>query len=108
MPDQTVTSSLRAQLESERSQLRGQLEQLNGGDEGSGFDDNFADSGQVAAELGEVQSLARQLRDQLHEVEHALAKMDKGTYGQCEVCGGEIAPARLEAMPAARHCINHA
>ena len=108
MPDQTITSSLRAQLESERAQLRGQLDQLNGGDEGPGFDDNFADSGQVAAEQGEVQSLLRQLREQLEEVERALGKMDKGTYGQCEVCGGEIAAARLEAMPAARHCINHA
>ena len=108
MPDQTVTSSLRAQLESDRAHLRAQIDQLNGGDEGSGFDDNFADSGQVAAEQGEVQSLARQLREQLDDVERALAKMDKGTYGQCEVCGGEIAPARLEAMPAARHCINHA
>ena len=31
---------------------------------------------------------------------------DRGrTYGVCEECGGAIAEARLEAMPAARLCI---
>ena len=33
-------------------------------------------------------------------------KFDAGTYGQCESCGDQIAEARLEAMPAARLCIN--
>ena len=38
----------------------------------------------------------------------ALGRLENGTYGVCEVCGVAIAPARLEAMPAARFCINHA
>ena len=66
---------------------------------------NFADSGQVAAEQGEIMALATDLRDQLDDVERALAKLDAGTYGQCEVCGEPIADARLEAMPATRFCI---
>ena len=52
--------------------------------------------------------LADQLRGELDEVERALAKLDEGTYGKCETCGEPIAEARLEAMPAARYCINHA
>jgi len=40
------------------------------------------------------------------EVEHALAKFEEGTYGRCENCGQPIAPARLEAKPGARLCIN--
>ena len=71
-------------------------------------DDNFADSGQVAAEQGETQALAAQLRDQLDDVEQALAKLDEGTYGPCEVCGEPIGDARLEVMPATRFCIEHA
>jgi len=38
-------------------------------------------------------------------VEHALEKINAGTYGDCESCHDEIAAARLEAMPAARFCI---
>ena len=38
----------------------------------------------------------------------AITRLDEGTYGTCEVCGQPIAPARLEAMPATRYCINHA
>jgi len=39
-------------------------------------------------------------------VEHALVKLDDGSYGVCEECGRPINGARLEAMPAARHCID--
>jgi RNA polymerase-binding transcription factor DksA len=108
VPDKTATSSLRAQLEAERDRLRTQIDQLGVGGEPPGFDDNFADSGQVAAEQGENISLANQLEDQLNDVQRALEKLDEGTYGICEVCGTEIAAARLEAMPATRYCIDHA
>jgi RNA polymerase-binding transcription factor DksA len=39
-------------------------------------------------------------------VELALDKLGAGTYGSCESCGKPIAPARLEAKPAARTCID--
>ena len=52
--------------------------------------------------------LAARLRTELDEVERALAKLDDGSYGQCEICSAPIAPDRLEAMPATRFCIDHA
>jgi DnaK suppressor protein len=45
---------------------------------------------------------------ELVEVQDALARIDAGTYGKCEVCGKEISAARLDAMPATRYCIEHA
>jgi RNA polymerase-binding protein DksA len=60
----------------------------------------------VTAERGEADALAAKLVETLAEVEAALAKIDDGTYGTCEQCGKEIAPARLEAKPAARNCID--
>ena len=39
------------------------------------------------------------------QVEAALSKMEKGTYGICEKCGAKIEEARLEADPAATLCI---
>ena len=97
-------STVRASLEAERTQLNEQLTELDGG----AFDENFADSGQVAAEQGEVHALASSLKDQLDAVEQALVKLDEGTYGLCERCQEPIPPARLEAVPASRFCIQHA
>jgi len=40
----------------------------------------------------------------LSDVEHALRRLDDGTYGVCEACGGQISEARHRAHPAARTC----
>jgi DnaK suppressor protein len=42
----------------------------------------------------------------LEDVRGALARFDQGRYGECEECGGEIAEARLEALPYTPYCIN--
>jgi len=99
-------ASVRAELEDERDRLAERLRELSRDESSLEFDDNFADSGQVAAEQGENQALAAQLRDQLDDVEAAIAKLDDGTYGVCEICGRPIGEARLEAMPTARLCID--
>jgi DnaK suppressor protein len=38
-------------------------------------------------------------------VARALAKLEDGTYGVCDACGGPIAPARLRAAPESVLCI---
>lgn len=101
-------SSLRGRLEEEAGQLQSQLRELGRDESSLDYDDNFADSGQVAAEQGENQALASRLREQLDDVELALGKLDDGNYGRCEICGTQIGEARLEVMPAARFCIEHA
>ncbi len=42
----------------------------------------------------------------LDQIEAALRKIDKGTYGLCESCQRPIAKARLDALPFARYCID--
>jgi RNA polymerase-binding transcription factor DksA len=102
-----ASAEVRALLEQERSALRAQLAELGFGEEGLlDYDSNFADSSQVTAERGEAEALAASLKETLDEVEDALAKFDAGTFGTCENCGKPIAPARLEAKPAARFCID--
>lgn len=103
---EVTNATQRAQLEEERARIRAQLEQMGHFGTGMSFDEGFADSGQVTAERGEVEALASTLVETLTEVEHALEKMDLGTYGICETCGAQIPEARLEAKPAARLCIN--
>lgn len=108
-PESTTSpSSLRAELERERDLLRSKVNELDSGGDDLEYDDNFADSAQVAAEMGENRVLYDQLRRDLNDIEAALKRMDEGTYGRCEVCGNEISEPRLEAMPATRRCIDHA
>ena len=102
MPE-TTPASLHEQLTAERERISGELRAL-GVDRGS-YDEGFADSGQVTAERGEVDALVGSLRETLLDIDAALSKLESGVYGQCESCGDEITPARLEAMPAARLCI---
>jgi RNA polymerase-binding transcription factor DksA len=51
-------------------------------------------------------SILEQVEAELADVEHALRRLDDGTYGSCEACGRPIDEARLEAMPEARFCVD--
>ena len=44
-------------------------------------------------------------RQELQEIEAALARIRDGSYGICIDCGGEIGRARLIADPRAKHCL---
>jgi DnaK suppressor protein len=105
VPPTELLATNRAALEAEKDRLSRQLSALGGGTNGSDLDHNFADSGQVAAEVGEARSLAGSLEDQLAAVQEALDRIDDGTYGLCQSCRQPIAEARLEAMPETRWCI---
>lgn len=41
----------------------------------------------------------------LADIEHALQRLEMGTYGSCEGCGLPVAVERLEAIPSARLCV---
>lgn len=41
----------------------------------------------------------------LREIEGALVRVSRGSYGVCEACGEDISPARLKAIPWARYCV---
>ena len=43
----------------------------------------------------------------LHEVDLALERMDKGTYGICDECHEAIEQDRLMANPLVRYCLDH-
>ena len=51
------------------------------------------------------QSVVEHVLQELTELQVALAKLEEGRYGLCEACAQPISDARLEAMPAARYCI---
>jgi RNA polymerase-binding protein DksA len=109
-----LQARLRKELEAERASAIDELRRY-GADPYSekveriaGIDEGFADSASATAERAEVLSFIDKARDRLASVDGALAKMDEGTYGRCEVCGREIPEARLEARPMSTRCVEHA
>jgi len=51
-------------------------------------------------------TLLDSVEGELADVEHALQRLDQGTYGTCEACGKVIPDDRLEALPATRFCLD--
>lgn len=72
-------------------------------------DSEVGDEGDIAAQSVQ-RDLVFELTDNeshlLDEVEAALRRIDKGTFGYCESCSDRIKSMRLKYMPYARYCIN--
>lgn len=72
---------------------------------GISFGKRVGDGTSIAVERLTQVAAHEQMLAQLAEVERALAKLDDGTYGSCDVCGGEIPAGRLEVHPWAVRCV---
>jgi RNA polymerase-binding protein DksA len=66
-----------------------------------GAGDDQADAGSKTFEREQEQSIAANRRDLITQIQHAVERIDSGTYGYCERCGKPIPKARLKAFPAA-------
>jgi len=68
-------------------------------------DEHDPEGATIAFERSQIGALVAQVRRHVAEVDSALLRVEDGTYGVCETCGGPIGSARLAALPAARTCI---
>ena len=103
---------LRQRLEQVREQLIKSLEQLRADahhhgemSEGSPFGKKEEEATE-AFELEKRLAIEKHLRNLFNEVECALDKFNKGTYGLCDVCGKPINPERLKILPQASLCLS--
>jgi DnaK suppressor protein len=112
------TDRFREALEKERAQLRSQIEHHDIGNSSlidetgelmsSSADNHLADTASETFERELDEGLEEGAVRRLREVQEALSRIDDGTYGTCAVCGREIPPERLEAVPWATLCIDDA
>ena len=72
----------------------------------SGYKTHIADIGSDASGMELMLGLASNQQKLLQQVNDALARMEDGTYGLCQMCGKPIPQARLEAIPEAELCLN--
>jgi RNA polymerase-binding transcription factor DksA len=92
-------------------ELRGQLlRQMDGlakqsAEEVAGYSLHMADSGTDNFDRDFALSLLSSDQDAIYEIEEALKRIEKNTFGVCELTGKAIPKARLEAIPWTRFTV---
>lgn len=74
-------------------------------DAGDGAGADQADIGSSSFERDQSLVVANNARDMLEQTQHALERIDDGSYGVCENCGEPIGKKRLMAFPRATLCM---
>jgi DnaK suppressor protein len=102
----------RERLLQERTQLLQRIAEQRGGlvsraeMAADHFDNSFQSRAQIRTERQTEFAINEHETAELVDIEAALERTDAGTYGQCSDCGVAIAPARLDAYPTAKRCID--
>ena len=97
-----------------RQQLVSQLEELNLRldrithnlkHENQPLEKDFAEQATQNENDEVMDYLGNSARTEIAQITLAIARIDKGQYGQCLQCAEPISPARLAALPFAKLCI---
>jgi len=104
-------SVVRAELQADIDRLKSEISHAEQDladllrDSGDGAGDDQADAGAKTFEREQEISVANNSREMLLQSQRALARIDDGTYGICEICGNPIGKLRLQAFPRATLCV---
>ena len=88
--------ALRAQIAQSIQETK---EGVKESDESKGYSQHQADEGTNDFDRTISLEVSNKEMDLLKQIDRALAKIDDGTYGICDLSGKEIPKARLEAIP---------
>jgi len=72
----------------------------------SRYDNHPADAATEMFDAENFHALQKGQEYAIKEIDEALDRIKRNSYGICESCGKEIAPERLEIIPYARNCID--
>ncbi|MFD8591536.1 TraR/DksA family transcriptional regulator [Streptomyces sp. NPDC059637] len=102
-----IRTGLAEEAERLREELVASEETLSGlmRDSGGGAGDDEADTGTKNISREHELSLAANAREMLRQTEHALERLQGGTFALCESCAKPIGKARLQAFPRATLCV---
>ncbi len=105
--DKKTIAKFKKLLLKQREEIVGEVKQMVESSKEMG-QDGIQDIGDEAANIYNKQvllSLNENERTRLQEVDEALDRIENGTYGICEECGGPISLKRLEVRPVAKYCV---
>jgi RNA polymerase-binding protein DksA len=97
----------RAQIEEELASFAKKDEYIkdNYRSEFPDYGDKEDENAKEIAEYTDNLSIEYSLEATLRDINKALEKIKKGTYGKCNYCGKEISEERLLARPASSSCV---
>lgn len=104
-----MSKDIEKALRARRVELAAELERLTEPPaEGASvsFGKRVGDGTSEAVERLATTATARSLAASITDIDHALEKIDEGSYGQCDRCGEAIPEARLEILPASALCVD--
>lgn len=102
--DKKKLEKYRALLEESRKELMGASVNDEEPDQESHGRDQ-ADLATVAEMRETMLALSKAEREQIREIDEAMARIEAGTYGTCVECNTPIPEKRLKALPHATLCI---
>ena len=91
-------------LERERAQLFKEIEKYEKPEDFGADTEDLDEEADEGEEIGNRLAIAQVKRTALAEVEHALGKIEEGTYGVCDRCKGEISEKVFAAAPESALC----
>ncbi|MFI0416879.1 TraR/DksA family transcriptional regulator [Spongiactinospora sp. 9N601] len=100
-----VRDNLSREMEDLRVVITRSESEIASGDITEGAGDDQADAGAKTYEREREIALTLNSRDLLAQNERAIARIDAGTYGECESCHKPIGKERLRAFPRATLCV---
>lgn len=103
--------TVRATLLAKRAELLGELAGIEAppGERGSiSFGKRVGEGTAMAVDRLSQVAVHDKLQVMMADVDRALAKLDEGSYGTCDACGGPVGEGRLEALPWATLCVKDA
>jgi DnaK suppressor protein len=104
-PQVEIEQLLRARLDEIQARLA-ELARPPEAGSGIGFGKRIGDGTSEAISRRNDIGVGNSLLVTEEKLQRALAKLEEGSYGRCDRCGGPIAPARLEAAPESVLCID--
>lgn len=97
-------AEVRAELTARHARLVAQIERIEN-DQRTPLDDDAEEQAIERESRDALDTEEQGVVEEIAAIRHALARLDAGRYGLCTSCGVPIDAARLEALPAAAHCI---
>lgn len=99
----TDLKTRRAQLEARKTYLKSRMSEID--DELDSHESRDWEELATEREQDEaLEDLGHAAGDELRMIDAALQRMDDGEYGYCVKCGSDIAPQRLDLVPATPFC----
>jgi DnaK suppressor protein len=71
----------------------------------NGAHPDVLDSASHRTPIAALESIRGVQERELVELDGALSRIENGSYGTCQMCGGAVGRQRLRAIPEARFCI---